>query len=97
MKKPAYEQGLKDLQREFGVVTQAGKTGPAMRDVDTARGALCYVPRNPINHVMAFSDEPGKSPARAKFGAGKVKTTAKDQTGPGFPESQIPGSREIVP
>lgn len=97
MKKPAFEQGLKDLQREFGVVTQPGKTGPAMRDVATERGPLCYVPRNPINHVMSFTDEPGKSPARAKYAPGKVNTTAKNMTGAGFPESQIPGSREIVP
>jgi hypothetical protein len=97
MRKPRNEAGLKDLQRQFGVVTKPGETGPAMRDVDTARGPLCYVPRNPINHVMAFTDEPGKSPARAKYAAGRVKTSATDQTGAGFPESQVPGSRTVTP
>ena len=96
MKKPRNEQGLKDLQREFGVVTKPGMTGPAMRDVDTARGAFCYVPRNPINHVMAFSDDQG-SPARARGGAGKVYTKGKDNGGAGFPESQVPGSRTVTP
>lgn len=95
MKKPTFEQGMKELARQFGVVTKPGETGPAMRDVDTARGALCYVPRNPINHVMAFSDDKG-SPARGHFAAGRVYTKGKgdDQQ---FPESQLPGSRVATP
>ena len=96
MKKPRNEAGLKDLHRTFGVVTKPGQTGPFMRDVDTARGALCYVPKSPIRSVMAFSDDQG-SPARAKYGPGRVMTKARDDGGHDFPESQIPGSRTVTP
>jgi len=97
IRKPRTEAGLKDLHRSFGVVTKPGQTGPNMRDVDTGRGPLCYVPRNPINKVMTFSDEPGRSPARGHYAPGRVYTGGTDQTGKGFPESQRTGSRVVTP
>ena len=90
----AKEPGIKALP---GVPYRSDEVGPNMRDVDTERGALCYVPREPINRCMAFSDETtGRgslaSPASATFTAGSPTTVQSLKDRRVLPENQLPGS-----
>jgi hypothetical protein len=71
--------------------------GPNQYDTDTSRGALCYVPREPVYRAMDFgSPTTGRgslaSPARANFTLGAPETAQSVRDSRLLPENQLDGS-----
>lgn len=90
----AREPGFRKLP---GVENRPGSTGPNLYDTDNDRGALCYVPREPIYRCQDFgSPTTGRgslaSPARADYTLGEPQTTTSIRDRRLLPENQLPGS-----
>jgi hypothetical protein len=88
------EPGFKKLP---GVVNRPGESGPNAYDYDGDRGALCYVPREPIYRCQDFgSPTTGRgslaSPARGNFTLGEPQSGASVRDRRVLPENQIDGS-----
>jgi hypothetical protein len=80
-----------------GVVNRPGETGPNLSDVDNDRGALCYVPRDPLNRCQDFgSPTTGRgslaSPSRADFTLGAPQSSGSIRDKRVLPENHLDGS-----
>lgn len=99
-RRPNQPEGLKKMTAGFNIYERGD--GPNSYDCDSARGALKYVPREPIYRVMQFGGESTKTggisaPARADLTNGRCLNPNSMRSTRELPETQLPGSMNATP